>query len=95
MPGMTSTLTWRQVDELRLTGKLIPNPNSTSELLQTLSGVRVAVEGAMLHVDPRSTSAGSRPSTQPEYDVYVVPVAVVEYIKYREVEPSPAVRIMQ
>lgn len=78
-----TTLNWREIYELRLTDKLIPNPNNQSDLLQRLNGVRVAVEGPMIHVDPRSTSNGEKRDDREEYDVFVVPASVVEHIKYR------------
>lgn len=82
---MTDTLQWRDATELRLTGKLIPNPSSTSDLLAHLSSIRVAIDGAFIHIDPRPTNGQVPVDTKAEYPVYVVPAAAVEVLTYRVV----------
>jgi hypothetical protein len=93
MHAMT-TLPWREVAELRLTSKLIPNPNSQAELLHRLDHIRVAVDGPLLHIDPRSIVNGQKRDDSQEYDVFVVPAASVELIRYREVPQGPGVRVL-
>lgn len=76
-----SNLTWRTVAELRLTAALVPHPDSTSELLASLYNVNVAIEGGLVHIDPRQQPA----DLKQEYKVSVVPTSSVEYIQYIEV----------
>jgi hypothetical protein len=89
-----TTLNWREAAELRLTDKLIPNPDSPSELLHMLRGVRVAVDGPLLHVDARSINHGEKRDDREEYDVFVVPALAVRLIRYRVVPSSPRVTIL-
>lgn len=87
-----TTLNWRDVTELRLTDRLIPNPNNESDLLKRLNSVRVAVEGPLIHVDPRSINHGEKRDDREEYDVYVLPASAIEMIRYREVPGTPRIR---
>lgn len=80
---MTS-LTWRTARELRLTDKLIPNPNSTSELLDRLDNIRVALSAGWLHIDPRDAGNADRNPGDPEFDVFTVPASAVARIVFRE-----------
>lgn len=75
-----SSLNWRTVTELRLAAAVVPNPNSSSDLLATLNNVNVAIDGGLLHIDPRQQPA----SQKEEYAVTVVPTSTVEYIRYME-----------
>lgn len=93
MPGM-STLNWRTVAELRLVDKVVPNPNSTSELLDRLDHVRVAVDNGLLHIDPRPTNGPVPPDVKAEYTVTAVPTSAVEYIRYQEVPKSKRMTVM-
>lgn len=77
-----SDLTWRTARTLQLAEKLIPDPNAQHVLLDRLHSVRVAVEGAFLHVDPRQEGR-SYPGGS-EVEVYVVPAAAVRTVVYME-----------
>ncbi|MGW4810571.1 hypothetical protein ACWEPB_02850 [Kitasatospora cineracea] len=79
-----STLNWRTVAELRLTSALVPNPNSTSERLASLYNVNVAIEGSLVHIDPRQQPADRKQ----EFEVSVVPTSSVEYIRYTQAARS-------
>jgi hypothetical protein len=76
-------LKWRTVAELRLVDKLVPDPNSTSVLMQRLNHVRVAVDNGLLHIDPRPVNQQPVGGQHAEYDITVVPTSAVEYISYR------------
>ncbi|MCP2310902.1 MULTISPECIES: hypothetical protein [Kitasatospora] len=89
-----SDLKWRAVSELRLAARLVPNPNSSSELLDRLNHVRVAIEGNLLHIDPRQRT-GQEVDKSEEYDVTVVPTSAVEYIRYRVTPASPRVTVVR
>lgn len=89
-----TTLNWLEVAELRLTDKLIPDPNEPSELRQQLRGVRVAVDGALLHVDPRAINLGEKRDDQEDYEVHVIPASAVEVMRYRVLPSQPRVRFM-
>jgi hypothetical protein len=88
MPGM-STLNWRTVAELRLVDKVVPNPNSTSELLDRLDHVRVAVDNGLLHIDPRPVNGQAAGGADADYNVTVVPTSSVAYISYRVAPTEP------
>jgi hypothetical protein len=79
-----TTLNWRKAIEVRLTDKIIPNPTSTSELLDLLGQVSIAVEAGFLHIDPRKDA--DRGGYGIPEDIYIVPAASVLYVKY--VEPK-------
>lgn len=78
-------LNWRDVTLLDLDGKLIPNPNASSQLLNRLHNVRVAVEGGFLHVDPRPADQRDQGG---EYDVFLIPANAVLSVVYRVTEPA-------
>jgi hypothetical protein len=84
-----SNLNWRTVAELRLVDKVVPNPNSTSELLDRLDHVRVAVDNGLLHIDPRPVGQGDPGRAGEDYNVTVVPTSAVEYISYRVAPAEP------
>ncbi len=86
-----STLNWRTVAELRLTDRIVPNPNSTSELLADMYNVNVAIEGGLVHIDPRQQPADQRQ----EYEVSVVPASSVEYIRYVETPRSSGMTVLR
>ena len=85
---MTDTLQWRNATTLRLTDKLIPNPDSTSELLDQLNNVLVAIDGSFLHIDPRRTNGQVPVDKKAEHPVYVVPAGKVELIGYQVLPKS-------
>jgi hypothetical protein len=89
MPDMNDNLKWRTVAELRLTDPIVPNPNSTSELLNRLNHVRVAVDNGLLHIDPRPVNQPLAGGADTEYNVTVVPTSAVEYISYRVAPAEP------
>lgn len=77
-----TTLNWREASEVQLTSKIVPDPNAQHNRLQQLRNVRVAVEDGFLHIDPQQIGA---PDTGAASDVYIVPAASVEYVRY----PAP------
>lgn len=79
-----TTLNWRTARELRLTDRLIPDPNNTSEMLARFNGVQVALEAGWLHIDPRRVGEPDRNVGDPEFDVFTVPASSVERILFRE-----------
>lgn len=84
------SLTWRTAD-LTLADKLIPNPNSESQLLDRLSNVRVAVDAGFLHIDARPNGQPAYPG-QTEYAVHIVPAHLVRTVVYKAhaaQEPEP------
>jgi hypothetical protein len=81
-----TTLNWRTAREAHLTEALIPNPNSTSQLMQNLTDVRVAFDGGLVHIDPRHPGAQDLDPGNPEFTVTVVSASSVHAIQY--VEPK-------
>jgi hypothetical protein len=90
MRGMTD-LKWRTVAELRLVDLLVPSPTSSHMLLRDLSSVRVAIEGNMLHIDPRPTNSVVPVDQSAPFTVTVVPTSQVEYIRYQVAPAEPYV----
>lgn len=83
-----SDLHWRTAD-VELADKLIPDPNAEHQLLDRLTQVRIAVEGAFLHIDPRPTNQPAYPG-QDTYNVHIVPAHLVRRVTYRaEVKKEP------
>lgn len=82
-------LKWRTARKVELTDRLIPNPNSQSELLQRLANVRVAFDSGLVHIDPREVDAHDFDSGNPEFEVYVLPAASVLKIVYMEKKKKP------
>ncbi|MFE9461662.1 hypothetical protein [Streptomyces californicus] len=70
-------LNWRDAATLELNDKLINNPNAGHNQLDRLHGVRVAVEGGFLHIDPRRDAGSGQ-------DLFMVPAAAVRRVVYRE-----------
>jgi hypothetical protein len=87
-------LNWRTVAELKLTSPAVPNPDSTSDLLQNLNSVRVAIADGLVHIDPRPTNGPVPPDVKAEYTVTAVPTSAVEYIRYQEVPKSKRMTVM-
>ncbi|RSS32785.1 hypothetical protein [Streptomyces sp. WAC08241] len=85
-----SELRWRNAD-VALNDKLIPNPNAAHDLLKSLTNVRVAVEGAFLHIDPQNGEPAHVGQT--EWEVYIVPASSVEKIRYRVPALDPIAQI--
>jgi hypothetical protein len=84
-----SSLNWRIAD-VELADKLIPNPNAEHQLLDRLNNVRVATEGAFLHVDARPNGQPAYPG-QDTYSVHIVPAHLVRRVTYKaEVSKEPA-----
>ncbi|MEU6520489.1 hypothetical protein [Streptomyces sp. NPDC046978] len=81
-----STLKWRLAD-VTLNDKLVPNPQSESELLDRLNNVRVAVDGGFLHIDPRRNGQPAYPN-EDTYSVHVVPAYLVRLVTYKEEVPK-------
>ncbi|MFJ1782436.1 hypothetical protein ACIOKA_37655 [Streptomyces anulatus] len=74
-------LNWRDATTLELNDKLIPDPNAAHNKLDRLHNVRVAVEGAFLHIDPRRDSGSSQ-------DLFMVPASAVHKVAYQVTEPA-------
>lgn len=70
-------LNWRDVTTLELNDPLITDPNGGYNSLKQLHGVRVAVEGGFLHVDPRRDAGSAQ-------DLFMVPASAVRRVVYRE-----------
>ncbi|MFE9127062.1 hypothetical protein ACFYOF_16855 [Streptomyces sp. NPDC007148] len=81
-----STLKWRLAD-VTLNDKLVPNPQSASQLLDHLDNARVAVDGGFLHIDPRRNGEPSYPG-QSTYSVHIVPAHLVRVVTYKEETPK-------
>jgi len=81
------TLNWRDVDEIRLHDAVIRKPNDQSREVDYLQQVRVALDGAMVHIDTRPTNEPSRGVTDEEVTIHVVPATAVKVIRYRQ-KPS-------
>ncbi|MFJ6215052.1 hypothetical protein ACIQGZ_17205 [Streptomyces sp. NPDC092296] len=81
-------LIWRTVRELRLTSPLVPDLSNSGKNLDLLYNVRVAIDGAFLHVDPRQEGGPDLRPGDTEFDVYVVPASSVERIHLREQKPA-------
>ncbi|SFY52081.1 hypothetical protein [Streptomyces sp. F-1] len=76
-----SNLHWRTAD-VELGDKLIPNPNAEHQLLDRLTNVLVAVEGAFLHIDARPNGQPAYPG-QDTYDVHIVPAHLARRVTYK------------
>ena len=89
------TLNWRDVDEIRLHDAIIRKPNDQSREANHLQQVRVAFDGAMVHIDARPTNEPSRGVTDEEVTIHVVPATAVKVIRYRQPADSrPGVRVL-
>ena len=77
-----ATLNWRTATTVVLRDNLIPDPNASHNLLGRLQNVHVAIEGSFLHIDPRRPQDPGF-TTDPEFDVHIVPAAAVKTIAYR------------
>lgn len=84
-----STLNWRTVRDVRLTDKLIPEPGNESNCQNHLCNVRVAIEGAFLHIDPRVVDVRDPDPGSPEFSAYVVPMNAVVSVHYKEQKERP------
>ncbi|WNI19237.1 hypothetical protein [Actinacidiphila sp. ITFR-21] len=80
---MTS-LKWRVVREIELFEAVVPNPDSTAQLLPKFQNIRVAFDGALVHIDPRKVGAPDHDANDPEFHVYAVPASSVRVIHYVE-----------
>lgn len=76
---------WRAVRDLELTDDLIPDPNAQHIKLRRLANVRVAIEGAFLHIDARPEEAWR---TAGEFTVYTVPASAVRVMNRQETKKS-------
>lgn len=79
-----NTLNWREAREVRLAEALVPNPQSTSQLMQNMTHVRVAFDNGLVHIDPRHPGAQDLESGTTTYPVSVVAAASVKCILYDE-----------
>ncbi|MEU0719202.1 hypothetical protein ABZ498_18765 [Streptomyces lavendulocolor] len=83
-----NTLHWRTAATLELNDKLIPDPRAQHNLLDRLHGIRVAVDGGFLHVDPRNTPDAERQEAGTPVDIYVLPASAVRVLRYQDTQPG-------
>lgn len=82
------TLNWRTVREITLQYPAVPDPNNTSQLLSNLKNVRVAFDGALVHIDPRRVDEPDHDQGNTEFPVYAVPASSVRVIHYMETKTA-------
>ena len=88
-----TTLNWLEVDEIHLHDAIIQKPGNLSQVTDQLNSVRVAIDGAFLHIDPRPTNDPQQPGAAGlDFPVHVVPASSVAVIRYRTGAGSPRFR---
>jgi hypothetical protein len=75
-------LNWRAAD-VTLHEELAPDPNGGNVLRSHIANVRVAVEGAFLHIAPQNGNQSYQGQGQGECEVTIVPASAVKHVRYK------------